>query len=63
MKTIIAEKCKDGWLVKIIDTRIIGCESDVYQLIRQEGCKVKNKQRKIKSEEVETDEVIKIFGE
>ena len=41
MKTLAADKVKDGYSVKIIDTRHLPSESDVYKLARQEGLKVK----------------------
>ena len=56
MKQILAEKCKDAWLVEIIDRRIISCESDVLKLVRQEGMKIKDKVE-------EGDIIIKIYGE
>ena len=69
MKTLIADKCKDGWLIKIIDTRTEYSEGEVYKLARQEGMtkftktyKVKKAKDKIDEPET-TDEVIKIFGE
>lgn len=40
-KTLIAEKVKDGWYVKIIDSTTVAGTSDVYTLIRQNGLRVK----------------------
>ena len=40
MKIITAEKVKDGWVVRIIDTRHLHHESEVKKLIKQEGLKV-----------------------
>ena len=40
MKTIRAEKCKNGYLVTIKETRTIFCESDVKKFIKQQGLKV-----------------------
>ena len=66
MKTIKAKKCKDGWLVEVIETHHIHSEGDVYQLAKQNGLKII---RKICKEEglgfkrKRTDEVISMYGE
>lgn len=39
-KTLIAEKVKDGWYVRITDARTVRGVSDVYTLIRQNGLKI-----------------------
>lgn len=39
-KVILADKVGNGWYVRIVDTRHLLTESDVLDLIRQEGCKV-----------------------
>ena len=36
-KTMIANKVKDGWLVKVIDMQHLYSESDVIKLIKQLG--------------------------
>jgi len=41
-KHLQAVKCKDGWLVKIIDTRIVLTEGEVGTLIRQNGLKIRS---------------------
>ena len=43
MKTIKAEKCKDGWLLTITERWAVGCEADVLKVIGENGLKV-NKQ-------------------
>lgn len=58
MKYIKAIKCGDKeWVVQIINSQVVDCESDVYKLIKQEGCKVKFKNKE------GTDEIISIFAE
>ena len=37
--TIVAQKCKDGWYVQIIDSRTLHSETEVRQLIAQTGLK------------------------
>lgn len=39
-KHITAVKCKDSWLVQIIDVRIVLTEGDVHKLVRENGLKV-----------------------
>ena len=41
MKTLRAEKCKDGWLVTITDRKQVGCQTDVLKEIRENGLEVK----------------------
>lgn len=41
MKRLEAYKVKDGYYVKITDTIAVGCESDVYKLVRENGLKIK----------------------
>ena len=36
-KIIKAVECKDGFIVKIIDSQIIGCESEVFRLAKENG--------------------------
>jgi hypothetical protein len=36
-KKIVAQKCKDGWYVQIIDSRTLHSESEVRQLMAQSG--------------------------
>ena len=38
---IVAQKCKDGWYVEVIDSRTLYSESEVYQLVTQTGLKHK----------------------
>jgi len=40
MKSLTAEKVKDGWVVKITHTHHLHSESDVRKLARQEGLRV-----------------------
>jgi hypothetical protein len=40
MKTLIAEKCEDGWYVKVIKTHHLSSKADVLRLIRQEGLRL-----------------------
>ena len=40
MKLIKAERCGNGWYVKITDARFFYTESEVRQFIRQKGLKV-----------------------
>jgi hypothetical protein len=40
MKTLIAEKCDDGWYVQVIETRHLPSKADVLRLIRQEGLRL-----------------------
>jgi len=40
MSSIKAVKCKDGWQVTLVDTRIMGCESDVFKFIKECGLTV-----------------------
>ena len=52
MKTITAEKCKDGYSVVIEDTRTIVCESDVRRFIKQEGLKIQTDIRNNKNHSI-----------
>ena len=54
---IIAEKVKDGWLVKKIITDILNYESAVYDFMRWNGTKVISRKKNDKGE------VIKIIAE
>jgi len=63
MKFLKPNKVKDGWLIKITDTRKVGCESDVYKTIRQEGLKTRHKQYRTEEERKPTSEVISIFAD
>lgn len=56
MKSIIAEKVKDGWHVKIIETHHIHSESDVYKFAEQNGMKIKDKLK-------DRDEIISMSGD
>lgn len=38
-KRIMAQKCKDGWYVQIVDSRTLYSEIEVQQLIAQTGLK------------------------
>ena len=40
MKKLTADKVKDGWIVKIIDTHHLSCESEVYKFAHQEGLRI-----------------------
>ena len=40
MKSLIAEKVKDGWYVRITDSRLLCSDTDVFKLCKQEGLKV-----------------------
>ena len=33
-KTLIADKCKDGWYVKIIETHCVDTETDVRKIMK-----------------------------
>ena len=46
-KTIIATKCKDGWLVSIKKTKLCRTEEAVYNLAEKEGIKIKPSKTKI----------------
>ena len=37
MKRLIAERAKDGWYVKVIETHLLPTLTDVYSLARHEG--------------------------
>lgn len=39
-KTLIATKCKDGWVVEIRRTEIVTTETDVYSIARYEGINI-----------------------
>ena len=41
MKTIIAHKVKDGWVVEIIEREQANSKSDVLRLIKQLGLEIK----------------------
>jgi hypothetical protein len=41
MKTIIAVKVKDGWLVEIKETRYLYSKDDVLKLIKQNNLEVR----------------------
>ena len=41
MKRIVAQKCKDGWYVQLIDSRTLHSKSEVHNLISQTGLKRK----------------------
>ena len=41
MKTLKADKCKDGWLIMITDRITVGCESDVFKTVRENGLKIR----------------------
>ena len=43
MKHIEAQKVRDGWHVKIIETHHIHSESDVYKFAKQNGMVIKSK--------------------
>ena len=36
-KIMKAVECKDGFIVKIIDSQIVGCESEVLRLAKENG--------------------------
>ena len=40
MKTIIARKCKNEWLVEIKDTRYLKTKGEVLKLVRENGLRV-----------------------
>jgi len=40
MKTISANKCKDGWVIEVIDRIAVSDEIDVLKVIRENGLKV-----------------------
>ena len=40
MKTIIAHKVKDGWIVEVIDREHLFSESDVIKLVKQLGLEI-----------------------
>lgn len=40
MKKLIAVKCKEGWHIDIIETRLVTHKQDVFTLARQAGLKV-----------------------
>lgn len=58
-KYLSAEKCKDGYLVRIITLIPVGHISDVMNIIRYEGLKKKEKF----SEKDEKGEYKRIFAE
>ena len=57
MKTIIATKMSDGWLVEITDKRTIPSYSEVITLIKQENLKPRTKTK------AENEEIIKVFAD
>lgn len=45
MKTLSANKVENGWLINIIKTEHIHSESDVLKIIKQEGLKIRNREK------------------
>ncbi len=62
MKYLKAEKVKDGWFVKITDTRNVYSYTDLVKLIKQQGLEVRTKFYK-KDNGLETKKVVGIFAD
>lgn len=60
MKYISAKKCRDKFLVEIIETKELE-ESEVYELIEREGMKVITKLPALFNE-TDEDEIVNIFA-
>ena len=52
MKTLIAEKVKDGWYVQITDTLLLSCESNVFKVAREHGLKVDTELLKLQGDKI-----------